>query len=474
MTTLHGEPLVLLIDGDDARARFIAASLARVGWKAQRLADPSRAAPCLAAASGVVTDAVLIASDFVTDGLTETVAASRAILPRPPVVVHATEPPTLAHVVEALRNGADDILVAPLSGERIDRAMRAARAAVQRGTMSSAPLSFDALPAPQLDEIPATSAPMKEAVRLAGQAARGCAPVVLVGEPGSGRCILAHALHRHAGEGTPLVTFDCADHPPSMIAPLLFGYEQGAFPGAFERNSGRIAGAEGGSLIIRNAELLPADAQARLAEYLHGGWVLPVGGTVAHRHNVRLIASSTTSLRRLAERGDMREDLAARWSVVEIAVPPLRERKGDIWSIASSTIAQVTKDGSDSHLLSDPGVRRTLEENPWPTNVLGLRSTILRAYATSACNGSFTLGETTITAPTPDMASTAASDVIGGTLELLQADGHLRSLDAIEADVIRLAIRHYQGRMSEVARRLGIGRSTLYRKLSEIGIDTAA
>ena len=160
--------------------------------------------------------------------------------------------------------------------------------------------------------------------------------------------------------------------------------------------------------------------------------------------------------------------------MVEIAVPPLRERKADIWSIASSTIAQVTKDGSDSHLLSDPRVRRTLEENPWPTNVLGLRSTIVRAYATSARNSLFTLDEQTVTSPNLEEASTAASDLVGGTLELLRADGHLRSLDAIEADVIRLAIRHYQGRMSEVARRLGIGRSTLYRKLSEIGIDTAA
>jgi DNA-binding NtrC family response regulator len=303
-------------------------------------------------------------------------------------------------------------------------------------------------------------------------------PVLIEGEPGTGKAVVAAAIH-HAGlrPRAPLIQVDCGHHSDAMIGPLLFGHERGAFPGAFERRVGEIVKADGGTLILDRIERLPADSQAALAEVLASGRVQPIGGNVTHQVDVRFIACSSLSLRQRVRDGLFREDLLARIGIAEVALPPLRDRRVDIPSLARHFLARFHTLGLPALSLSDELVT-ALASWRWPGNVRQLHDSLLRA-ACRAEGPQLSLedfpGLSTERARAPEDSDRPApmpGDGIGVTL--YRADGNLRALQDIEADVIRLAIGHYRGRMSEVARRLGIGRSTLYRKLADLGIDTAA
>jgi len=279
-----------------------------------------------------------------------------------------------------------------------------------------------------------------------------------------------------------MVTVNCGAIPANLVESELFGHERGAFTGAFDRHVGKFASADMGTLFLDEVSEMPLDAQVKLLRVLQDGEVQPIGARRPVHVDVRVIAATNKRLIEEVEAGNFREDLYYRLNVVQLTVPPLRERMGDIPALCRHLLARIaTQPGLRGLGVTDDALA-LLMQHGWPGNVRQLQNALFRAAV--LCEGD---------ALTPqDFPQIAAQIQAGGTVHalrpravnqphrdgagitLFEGDGHVRQLAEIEADVIRLAIGHYRGRMTEVARRLGIGRSTLYRKLAELGIDSAA
>ena len=312
--------------------------------------------------------------------------------------------------------------------------------------------------------------------------ARHRLPILIVGEAGSGKETFARAIHGSSLRARgPLVDIDCKAVPPNIIDSELFGHVPGAFPGAFTEKVGRMVEANGGTLLLDEVGALPVETQRKLDRVLATGEVRPVGCNGSSSVDVRVIA---TASRALDEEFDA--NLAERLSATTVILPPLRERSADIPALARHLLGRLAGEPGMRALSIGNDALAVLMRYGWPGNVRQLAGVLFRAalqtegralnaedFPHIAIQSRFT-GRRGDGAPDIGRASTEAAMSGAPQVTLYHQDGNLRCLDDIEADIIRLAIGHYRGRMTEVARRLGIGRSTLYRKLGELGIDTAA
>jgi DNA-binding NtrC family response regulator len=467
--------MLLLVDSADAHTRFVSSLAARGGWRMIVARDCERAIAMLGTHEGLLVDAVLIDERTASDAIGPTISAMRDWRPQLPVIF-LSDPLNRRAALHALGVGATDFLDRPLTAERLHSALD--QAIAPRLTAELRPLAEKFPAALAIEEIIGSSPAFRTALAIAAKAARARVPMLIEGEAGTGKALLAAAIHDAAGRPrAPLVEIDCAHHAESMLGPILFGHEQGAFPGAFDRRVGALVQAHGGTLVLDRIERLPLDVQGRLAQFMTDNKVQPFGGSHSDDVDVRMIAVSPARLKQRAAEGSFREDLLAQLSVVEINLPPLRDRRSDIPALARHLLARIASLPAMPSLSLSSEASDALSRYSWPGNVRQLHDALIRA-ATCADGGQLTLADfpgvqaERARTPSDSYGPTAAAEGIGVTL--YRADGNLRPLQDIEADVIRLAIGHYRGRMSEVARRLGIGRSTLYRKLADLGIDTAA
>lgn len=468
--------MLLLVDADESQRRIIGTLASRGGWRTLFADTLERAIATLGTHDGLLLDAVLIDEATARIGLSETISAMRDWRPSLPVLFLGDSTSRRAQLA-ALSAGITDFLDKPLTGERLHAALDLAIA--PRTAAELRPLSEKFVVPMAIEEVIGSTPAFRTALAIAAKAARARVPVLIEGEPGTGKALVAAAIH-NAGlrPRAPFIEVDCGHHSDAMIGPLLFGHERGAFPGAFERRVGEISKAEGGTLVLDRIERLPADVQARLADMLATGTLQPYGGASGPAPDVRLIACSGVSLRQRVRDDLFREDLLARIGIAEVALPPLRDRRVDIPALARHFMGRIAALPDMPNLSLSADLVTSLSSWSWPGNVRQLHDALLRA----ACAASGPqlglddfpgLAAERARAPEDSGISPAMpGDGIGVTL--YRSDGNLRALQDIEADVIRLAIGHYRGRMSEVARRLGIGRSTLYRKLADLGIDTAA
>ena len=253
----------------------------------------------------------------------------------------------------------------------------------------------------------------------------------------------------------------------------LFGHEKGAFPGAFDRHIGALQQADGGTLALDEVDRLPAAVQQRLLDALRRGDVRPIGARHSFRVDVRVITASNLPLRELAASGEFLPELLTMLGPVVVQLPALRQRAGDIPALARHFLARIGEQPGLRPLGITDGALALLAAYDWPGNVRQLQAVLFRAAV-------FCDSDALTAADFPQLSDLLGSGVAQAPVQegvgvmLYTPDGNLRPLEEIEADVIRLAIGHYRGRMTEVARRLGIGRSTLYRKLGELGIGDAA
>ncbi len=468
--------MLLLVDGNEAQRRFVASLAARGGWRTLLADDAEGAIAALGTHDGLLLDAVLFDERSVRSGLAETIATMREWRPSLPIIFLG-ETGRRGPSLEALRAGASDFLDKPLTAAQLHAALDLAIA--PRFAQELRPLSEKFAAPLSVEEIIGSTPAFRTALAIAAKAARTRVPVLIEGEPGTGKALLASAIHRVGlRPRAPMISVDCGHHSDAMIGPLLFGNERGAFPGAFERRVGEIVKADGGTLILDRVERLPLETQAMLADMLESGRVLPVGGSVDQPVDVRFVACASVPLKQRARDGLFREDLLARLSVAEVTLPPLRDRRVDIAALARHFMTRIGALPDMPAMSLSGELIDAFAGWSWPGNVRQLHDALIRA-ACSAEGPQLGLahfpGLVAERARAPeDMGINAAMPGDGIGVTLYRADGNLRELQDIEADVIRLAIGHYRGRMSEVARRLGIGRSTLYRKLADLGIDTAA
>ncbi len=470
---------LLLVDANADERRLIAAIAARAAWSVVNAGDGELAVALLQGPHGREVRAAILGSWDAEQGpnLIEVLREHRPNLP----VIVISHGDTVSIAVEAMRAGASDFLVRPVAPERLLEAL-AANADRRRASGELAPVSEKLAPPLELEQLVGAAPEFRAALAVAAKSARNRLPLLILGEPGTGKETVSRAIHAASLRAKgPLITLDCKAIAANIIDSELFGHEKGAFPGAFAAKTGKLVKSDGGTLILDEIAALPAETQERLDRMLATGEVRPVGLNGSYSVDVRVIA---TGSRELPE--DFHPGLAERIATTTVVLPPLRDRSGDIPALARHLLTRVAEQAELRPLSIGNDALSILMRYGWPGNVRQMAGVLFRAAL--QCDGSsltaehfphiavqsrFTGRRTDVTATLSQVRSEQAIAGAPG-VTLYSADGHLRQLEEIEADLIRLAIGHYRGRMSEVARRLGIGRSTLYRKLGDLGIDTAA
>ncbi|MDQ2892490.1 MAG: sigma-54 dependent transcriptional regulator [Pseudomonadota bacterium] len=469
--TRNGQRLLLLIDDEPAQRRLVAALAARGGWRSIFASDAEMGIATLGTQDGMQLDAILIDHWSPQEDAAWLIATLRERRPALPILM-LTANGSVAHAVEAMRAGATDFLVKPLAPERLLAALDAAVSGEDHGELRPLTEKIPALLA--FDEIVGSSPEFRAALAIAAKAARARVPVLIEGESGVGKEVVAEAILAASPRAKkPMITLNCGAIPTNLVESELFGHEKGAFTGAFERKIGKFQDADGGTLFLDEIGEMPLDAQVKLLRVLQSGEVQPIGARHPSHVDVRVIAATNKRLLDEVEAGNFREDLYYRLNVVQVTIPPLRERTGDVPALARHLLARIAQQPGLTSLGITDDALALLVEYDWPGNVRQLQNALFRAAV--LCEGAaLTRADFPQIAALGHRSSSPVASVNGGGVTLFRADGNLRPLEDIEADVIRLAIGHYRGRMTEVARRLGIGRSTLYRKLGELGIDNAA
>ena len=470
---------LLLVDADANERRQLSAIAARASWSTVGADGIETATAILQGPHGREVRAAILSS-WTTELSPAIVAALRHCRPNLPIIVLADRG-SVALAVDAMRAGASDYLAKPIAPERLIEAL-AAHADRRRGTGELAPLSEKIAPDLMLDQLVGSAPDFRASLAVAAKAARNRLPILILGEPGTGKETFARAIHHASLRARgPLVQVDCKAIAANIIDSELFGHMPGAFPGAFAERVGRMVDANGGTLLLDEVGALPRETQEKLDRVLATGEVRPVGCNGSNSVDVRLIATSSRAVP-----DDFHGGLAERISATTVTLPPLRDRSGDIPALARHLLTRFTEEPGMRSLSIGNDALAVLMRYGWPGNVRQLAGVLFRA-ALHAKGNSLTENDFPHIAiqsrfsgrrsdVAPDIGKLSADAAMAGApgVTLYRQDGHLRTLEEIEADIIRLAIGHYRGRMTEVARRLGIGRSTLYRKLGELGIDTAA
>ncbi|EDL48914.1 sigma-54 dependent transcriptional regulator [Erythrobacter sp. SD-21] len=464
--------LLMLVDDEPAQARVIASLATREGWRALTVDNCEDALQMLGSEEGQGIDTILLDGRVPGENACDFIGRIKAKRPEVAVLMlTASTSPLLA--VEAMRAGANDYLVKPVAPERLAVALKSAtRLAAARDELQ--PLSEKLPSILEFDAMVGSDATFRTAIAKAATAARGHGHVLVEGESGTGKEMLLGAIQHASGRSKAETRrINCEGLPHNTLESLLFGHEKGAFAGAFDRQEGALAACDGGTLVLDGIDTLAAEIQDRLAEVLETAVVRPTGAAHGFRIDVRVLAASNRPLVALAEHGRFSQALCDTLSATRIVLPPLRERAGDIPALTRYFLSEIGGlEGMKRHSIADSGLS-LLEAYDWPGNVRQLQTVLFRACvheqrealtAHSFPHLNELLGD----------ADRGESKARGLGVLLYENDGNIRALEDIEADIIRLAIGHYRGKMTEVARRLGIGRSTLYRKLHELGIDNAA
>lgn len=345
-----------------------------------------------------------------------------------------------ATVVEAMRRGAANYLVKPV-------APAALRAAVRR-TLGVVPDT--ATPCSAIPEIVGRSRAIVDVRQWVSLGARSDVNVLILGETGTGKELVARALHRCSSQSDgPLVTHNCAATPSDLFESEFFGHQRGAFTGANRDHTGLLERADGGSLLLDELESLSLDHQAKLLRVLDDGEVRPVGSSVTRRVVVRFIAATNRDPEQLVREGALREDLYYRLRGFQISLPPLRERSEDVLLLADHFL------GGKASLSA--GARELLLRSPWRGNVRELRSVVIAA-SSLARDGEINVGDLRLDLPSASQSRSKRAEF--GVSSMLDA----------ERETIVHALRAFGGNRTRAARALGIDRSTLRRKIGQLGI----
>ncbi|QDI05609.1 sigma-54-dependent Fis family transcriptional regulator [Xanthomonas cerealis pv. cerealis] len=358
-----------------------------------------------------------------------------------------------SNTIEAMKLGAFDHLVKPVG--RADIVAVVERALQAHAGAASVPPAL-AAPAEEAGALLGHSAAMRTVHKRIGLAAASDLPVLVSGETGTGKELVARALHRaSARAGAAFVAVNCAAIPAELIESELFGYRKGAFSGAVADRAGLIREADGGTLFLDEIGDMPLPMQAKLLRFLQEGEVSPLGGRGAQKVDVRVVAATHRELAQLVADGRFRSDLRYRLNVVPIELPPLRERGDDIVLLAQHFL----EDGASAARTLSAAAQARLRAYPWPGNVRELRNAMQRCQ---------------VLVRMPTIEAHDLDEVLAGDAAAAPAETSALTLpDAIaqlEKQMIQAALVQAQGNRAEAARRLGIHRQLLYRKLDDYGL----
>jgi two-component system response regulator AtoC len=380
--------------------------------------------------------------------------------PRAPVCMLMTAYGSIATAVEALKRGAYDFVTKPVNIDELG--LKIARAIKGRQTEhENLQLRQQVDKRFGLENLIGESSAMHEIFDTIRQVAPSRATVLLTGESGTGKELIAHAIHNLSSRNkTRFIAFNCAAFSPQLIESELFGHERGAFTGAIERRVGRFEQAAGGTLFLDEIGEIDSNIQVKLLRALDPGLFERVGGNQSIQADVRLIAATNRDLAALVREGKFREDLYYRLAVVQIRVPPLRERKEDIPLLANTFLKEICeRDGKAFRPLS-PDAMEALLRYDWPGNVRELKGAI-DSGVTLATGNQITVRDLPLT-------------VQGASGGLPLREVGVQDFVNIHDNEVRLIMRALDesgGNRTEAAKKLGISRRTLHRRLKEFQLS---
>jgi DNA-binding NtrC family response regulator len=490
---------ILIADDDAVQRRLVENMVQKCGYEAIAV-DSGDAAIAMLTAPDAQIDAVVL--DLVMPGLDGmgVLAKLRDAGLNVPVIVQ-TAHGGIDNVVSAMRAGAHDFVVKPVGMERLSVSLRnALNASALKGELQRIRHSREGRLT--FSDIITRSDAMTAVLRAAQKAAASSIPVLIEGESGVGKELFARAIHGSSERRSkPFVAVNCGAIPDNLVESILFGHEKGAFTGATERHMGKFLEAHGGTLFLDEVSELPLAAQVKLLRALQEGAIEAVGGRKPVKVDVRIVSATNRKLLERVKGGHFREDLFYRLHVLPLTIPPLRARREDIPHLLRHFLARFGAEENRSITGISAEAMAYLSQLDWPGNIRQLENAVYRAVVMSdgdqlgladfpfiAAHAPMALDETRseplIVSPAlhPGAPSIVSGNEIpiaplpaNGMLAMLTPAGEVRPLEEMEHEIIRFAIAHYRGQMSEVARRLKIGRSTLYRKLDDAaGQDEAA
>ncbi len=531
---------ILVVDDDPIQRRLLEEACRRQGYRVKTAENGAQAVKIMLSPEGA--DFSLLILDLVMPeldgmGVIERLREQRISTP----IIVQTAHAGIDTAVNAIRAGAQDFVVKPVSPERLEVSVRnclkvfALEGEITRiRKQKSGTLTFD--------DIITRSPAMERVLRVGRRAAASQIPVLIEGETGVGKELIARAIQGSSErKARPFVTVNCGAIPEHLVESILFGHEKGAFTGASEKHVGKFQEAHGGTLFLDEVGELPLEVQVRLLRALQEGEIDPIGAKQSVKVDFRLVSATNRRLIDLVKEGLFREDLYYRLNVFPIWAPPLRDRIEDIPDLLRHFLARIAAEEGKSQVASiSPDVVSLLSAYNWPGNIRQLENAVFRAVV--LCDGdhltiddfpqilsavsaqraarpaaqepepvamlsyelSYDKAQADASSPVLEEPSLAGANAHGpeadmeawreneqeeglergaafdgatapfGFMRSLDETGHIRTLESVEEEMIRSAIDHYGGRMTEVARRLGIGRSTLYRKLKDYGLDATA
>jgi DNA-binding NtrC family response regulator len=372
------------------------------------------------------------------------------------VVVVLTQYGTIDSAVEATRMGAADYVTKPFHVEDLrSRLMRVARDVDLR--QENQLLREQLRTRPGFGGLIGVSERMQRVYKMIEKVSQHEYPVLILGESGTGKELVARSIH-FSGErkSRPFAPVDCSALVPTLIESELFGYVKGAFTGAVQAKQGLLEAAQGGTLFLDEVGDLPVDLQAKLLRVLQEREVKPVGSTERRPLDVRIIAATNRDLEAAIRNGSFRQDLYFRLNVVQIKLPPLRERKSDIPLLVTSFLDKFTDPQAPARTISEDAMRRLVAYD-WPGNVRELENAIERAVALGS-------GPIVHVGDLPSSLQYPSSERAPEKEELLP-------LEELERRAILRMLRETGGDKLAAARMLGIGKTTLYRKLKQYNME---
>ena len=457
---------LLVVDSDPAVRSACAEIAAGLGYAVENTGDLAEARKLL---RGRAADILLVNLAWGSNHGLELVAEVKLLYPATAVIV-MTASTSVNAAVEAMRCGASDYLTKPFAMDELSTVLD--RAAQNQATDAATRRLREQLRASHgLGAMIGRSPEMEKLYRILSKVAQSTHPVLVLGESGTGKELVARTIHAYGPNARkPFLPVDCGSLVPTLIESELFGYVKGAFTGANHSKDGLLVSAEDGTVFLDEIGELSLELQARLLRALQEKEVRPVGSTHRIPVRARIIAATNRDLSAMVESGTFRKDLFYRLNVVNLRLPPLRDRREDIPLLAAHFLDRISHEHARNFTLSDE-VLRTMMQYSWPGNVRELEHAVERACALSS-GPVLHVG---------DLPTQLQQQVLEARRAAKPSNGDgsaevpgVKSLAELEREAILGAIRALKGDKLQAAKLLGIGKTTLYRKLKEYAIADPA
>lgn len=470
---------LLVVDADAAVRSACAEIAAGLGYEVETTGDLNEARTLLRGRSfdillvnlsaGLSPGTVMRSPGGATPGL-QFIADVRLLYPDISLVA-MTASSSVNAAVEAMRCGASDYLTKPFAMDELSTVLD--RAAESHRIDTATRQLRDRLRLSEgLGSLIGRAPEMEKLYRILSKAAQSAHPVLILGESGTGKELVARTLHAYGPNAQkPFLPVDCGSLVPTLIESELFGYVKGAFTGANRSKDGLLVSAEDGTVFLDEIGELSLDLQAKLLRALQEKEVRPVGATHRVPVKARVVAATNRDLAAMVESGGFRKDLFYRLNVVNLRLPALRDRREDIPLLAAHFLDRISKEHGRNFTLSDE-VLQTMMRYDWPGNIRELENSVERACALSS-GPVLHLGDLPTQLQQQGLQQRFEDRQAGPPAGQEAAPG-LRTLAELEREAILSAIRTLNGDKLQAARLLGIGKTTLYRKLKEYGIADPA